>query len=122
MGESHEDRISFIHELASLKPQPESVTINTLIPIKGTPLEAQPPVSACEVVRVIAVCRILMEKSFIRLSAGRRKMNEGEQFLCFFSGANSIFLGERLLTAENPPLKTDQKMLKKFWIYFFKTF
>lgn len=122
MGESHEDRISFIYELFSLKPQPESVTINTLIPIKGTPLQAQKPVSACEVVRVIAVSRIVMEKSFIRLSAGRKGMNEGEQFLCFFAGANSIFLGERLLTADNPPLETDQEMLKKFGLLLSKPF
>ena len=112
LGESHEDRVSFIHELANLDPQPESVTINTLVPAKGTPLEAQKPVPAPEVVRVIAVCRIVMEQSFIRLSAGRKVMSEGEQFLCFFSGANSIFLGDKLLTADNPSLQSDQTMLK----------
>ena len=122
MGESHADRISFIYELSSLKPQPESVTINTLIPIKGTPLEAEKPVSACEVVRVIAVSRIVMEQSFIRLSAGRRNMSEGEQFLCFFAGANSIFLGEKLLTADNPPLESDQKMLKNLGLSLSKPF
>ena len=112
LGESHEDRISFIYELSHLKPHPESVTINTLVPAKGTPLENQKSVSATDVVRVIAVCRILMKQSFIRLSAGRRTMSEGEQFLCFFSGANSIFLGDKLLTADNPSLQFDQKMLK----------
>ena len=112
LGESHEDRISFIHELSNFNPQPESVTINTLVPAKGTPLENQKSVSATDVVRVIAVCRILMKKSFIRLSAGRRAMSEGEQFLCFFSGANSIFLGDKLLTADNPSLQFDQQMLK----------
>lgn len=122
MGESHKDRMSFIHELSSLKPQPESVTINTLIPIKGTPLEKEKPVSACEVARVIAVSRVAMEKSFIRLSAGRKSMGEGEQFLCFFAGANSIFLGEKLLTADNPPLKSDQKMLKNLGLSLSKPF
>ena len=112
LGESDEDRISFIHELVSLKPHPESVTINSLVPMPGTPLENQKPISSLVVARVIAVCRILMPKSFIRLSAGRRNMKEGEQFLCFFSGANSIFLGDKLLTAENPTLKSDQKMLQ----------
>ena len=112
LGESHEDRVSFINELAQLTPQPESVTVNTLVPMKGTPLENQKPVPALDVVRVIAVCRILMPQSFIRLSAGRKSMNEGEQFLCFYSGANSIFLGDKLLTAENPILKSDQAMLK----------
>ena len=112
LGESHKDRISFIYELANFNPQPESVTINTLVPAKGTPLENQEAVSAVDVTRVISVCRIVMKRSFIRLSAGRRAMSEGEQFLCFFSGANSIFLGDKLLTADNPSLQFDQKMLK----------
>ena len=113
MGESHKDRISFIAELASLKPHAESITVNTLVPMPGTPLENQAPISAIDVVRVIATCRVLMQKSFIRLSAGRTKMSEAEQFLCFLSGANSIFLGDKLLTAENPALSSDQDMLKK---------
>lgn len=112
LGESHEDRVSFIHELTNLDPQPESVTINMLVPAKGTPLESQKPVPASEVTRVIAVCRVAMEHSFIRLSAGRKAMSEGEQFLCFFAGANSIFLGDKLLTADNPSLQSDQAMLK----------
>ncbi len=113
MGETKEDRISFIHQLNKLSPPPESLTINTLVPIKGTPLEHQKPISALEVLRVIAVSRILMKKSFIRLSAGRSTMNEAEQLLCFYSGANSIFLGDKLLTAENPSLKSDKLLLKE---------
>ena len=90
MGESHEDRVSLIYELSSLKPQPESVTVNTLVPIKGTPLEAEKPVSPCEVVRVIAVSRIAMETSFIRLSAGRKSMSEGSSF-CVFLREPTLF-------------------------------
>ena len=103
-----------------LCPPPESITINTLVPIKGTPLEKQKAVSPLEVVRVIAVCRIVMPKSFIRLSAGRTNMTETEQFLCFYSGANSVFIGEKLLTANNPQLNKDQKMLKSMGIKFKK--
>ena len=113
MGETKEDRISFIHQLNSISPSPESLTINTLVPMKGTPLEHQEPISPLEVVRVIAVSRILMNKSFIRLSAGRKIMNEAEQLLCFYSGANSIFLGDKLLTAENPTLNSDKILLEK---------
>ena len=120
LGESDEDRVSFIHQLALLHPSPESITINTLVPIKGTPLENQKPVSPLEVLRVIAVCRIIMPKSMIRLSAGRTNMTETEQFLCFYSGANSIFIGKKLLTAENPLLNTDHKMLKNMGIQFKK--
>ena len=112
LGESHEDRCSFIHQLTLIKPPPESITINTLVPIKGTPLEKQKAVPALEVVRVISVCRILFPQSMIRLSAGRKNMNPSEQFLGFYAGANSIFIGDRLLTANNPELDTDQSMLK----------
>ena len=118
LGESHKDRISFIHQLSLLCPPPESITINTLMPIKGTPLEKQKAVPPLEIVRVIAVCRIIMKKSFIRLSAGRTNMTETEQFLCFYSGANSIFIGEKLLTAKNPLLNKDQAMLKNMGIKF----
>ena len=111
LGESKEDRISFLNQLHLLSPPPESITINLLVPMKGTPLENQKPISTLEVVRVIAVARILMKKSMIRLSAGRSRMNETEQFLCFYSGANSIFLGDKLLTAENPSLSSDEQLL-----------
>ena len=111
LGETDKDRISFIHQLSLLKPSPESVTINALIPMPGTPLENQVTVSPLDIVRVIALCRILMPSSFIRLSAGRKEMSYGDQLLCFFSGANSVFLGEKLLTAENPDLVSDKEML-----------
>lgn len=113
MGESDQDRVSFIHQLTLLSPPPESITINALVAIKGTPLEHQKPISPLDIVRAIAVCRILMPQSFIRLSAGRRNLQEGDQFLCFYSGANSIFLGDKLLTADNPQLHSDKSMLKK---------
>ncbi|MGI9548501.1 MAG: biotin synthase BioB [Bdellovibrionales bacterium] len=111
LGESKEDRISFLNQLHLISPPPESITINLLVPMKGTPLENQKPISTLEVVRVIAVARILMKKSMIRLSAGRARMNETEQLLCFYSGANSIFLGDKLLTAENPSLSSDEQLL-----------
>ena len=120
MGESQEDRISFIHQLNLLKPPPESLTINILIPIKGTPLEKQKPISVLEVLKVIAVCRILMPQSMIRLSAGRENMTLAEQFFCFYSGANSIFIGDKLLTASNPKLNQDLKMLKMTGLKFKK--
>ena len=112
MGESEEDRWGLIHELTKIQPHPESVTINLLVPMKGTPLQNAEPVSPLDVARVIAAARIFMPKSVIRLSAGRNRLTWAEQFLCFYSGANSVFLGERLLTAENPPLKKDLAMLK----------
>ena len=112
LGESHEDRCSFIQQLILIKPPPESVTINTLVPIKGTPLEKQKAVPALELVRVIAVCRILLPDSMIRLSAGRKNLSPSEQFLCFYAGANSIFIGGKLLTADNPEINTDHSMLK----------
>ena len=117
MGESHEDRIELIYDLISLKPQPESLTVNTLIPIKGTPLQNQKPVPASDVARAVAVLRIAAPKSFIRLSAGRKFLSEAEQLLCFLAGANSVFLGEKLLTAENPPLAEDREMLKNFGLF-----
>ncbi len=120
LGESDQDRISFIHQLYRLSPPPESITINTLVPIKGTPLENQKAISPLEVVRVIAVCRILMQKSFIRLSAGRTNMTETEQFLCFYAGANSVFIGNKLLTADNPQLSQDQQMLNNIGMKFQK--
>ena len=113
MGESQQDRIEFLHQLAVFDPQPESVTINKLIPIPGTPLEKQKPIPTMEVVRVIATARLIMPKSMIRLSAGRTGMTESDQFLCFFAGANSIFIGEKLLTSSNPDLPQDKKMLEQ---------
>lgn len=113
LGESEEDRISFIHQLASLTPHPESITVNTLVPAQGTPLHNSIPVDALDVVRVIGTLRVFLPKSVIRLSAGRLTMSDEAQFLCYFSGANSIFLGEKLLTSPNPPAVQDIKLLGK---------
>ncbi len=114
MGETDQDRIEFLHELANFDPQPESVTINKLIPIPGTPLAKQKPVPALEMARVIATARLIMPKAMIRLSAGRSGMSEADQFLCFFAGANSIFIGDKLLTSSNPEIKKDKKMLAQY--------
>lgn len=112
MGESDTDRIDFLVQLASFDPHPESVTINALIPIRGTPLEEQKSASALDLARVIATARCLMPKSMIRLSAGRKGMSEEGQFLCLMAGANSIFLGETLLTSSNPSLEADLHLLQ----------
>lgn len=102
MGESHEDRVGLLQSLATLDPVPESVPINVLVPIPGTPLENAEPIDPIELVRCIATARILMPKSRVRLSAGRLKMSRELQALCFYAGANSIFTGEKLLTTANP--------------------
>ena len=113
MGETDQDRIEFLHQLAVFDPQPESVTINKLIPIPGTPLGKQKSVSTLEVIRVIATARLVIPKSMIRLSAGREGMTESDQFLCFFAGANSIFIGDKLLTSANPDLTEDRQMFER---------
>ncbi|MEO8377243.1 MAG: biotin synthase BioB [Candidatus Sumerlaeota bacterium] len=102
MGEAREDRIGLLHALASLDPPPESVPINLLVPVEGTPLEKAAPVEPLELVRCIATARILMPTSRVRLSAGRMSMSNEVQALCFFAGANSIFSGDKLLTTPNP--------------------
>ncbi|MCS7297706.1 MAG: biotin synthase BioB [Bacteroidia bacterium] len=107
MGESEADRIAFLHTLATMEPHPESVPINALVPIAGTPLGDREPPSVWEMVRAIAVARILMPQSMIRLAAGRERLSPVEQALCFIAGANSIFLGEKLLTAPNAPPSED---------------
>ncbi|MEN2993012.1 MAG: biotin synthase BioB [Bacteroidia bacterium] len=112
LGESEADRIDLLHTLATFEPHPESVPINRLVPIPGTPLaEAKPP-SIWETVRVIATARLLMPTSKIRLAAGRESLSPVEQALCFVAGANSIFLGERLLTAPNAPPEADQALFE----------
>lgn len=111
MGESREDRIGLIHELSQLTPHPESVPINMLVPIEGTPLGESPKVSVTEMARAIATCRIVFPKSWVRLSAGREGMTEGEQALCLLAGANSIFVGDRLLTTDNPGQDRDEALL-----------
>lgn len=110
MGESDKDRCAMLVELANLNPQPESVPINLLIPVEGTPLENQAEVDPLDLVRTIATARILMPKSRIRLSAGRKDMSRETQTLAYFAGASSIFLGDKLLTRENPEVGQDEKL------------
>jgi biotin synthase len=111
MGETDADRISLLHTLASLPEPPESVPVNALVAVPGTPLAEQARVSIWDMVRTIATARILMPRSMVRLSAGRLEMSEAEQALCFLAGANSIFAGEKLLTTPNPGVDHDQAML-----------
>jgi biotin synthase len=113
MGEGIDDRLKLLVELASMDPQPDSVPINSLVPVEGTPLADQPRVDPFEFVRVIATARILMPKAMVRLSAGRREMSDELQALCFIAGANSIFLGDRLLTTPNPERSDDFKLLDR---------
>jgi biotin synthase len=113
MGELEEDRIGMLHTLATLKEHPESVPVNALVPVEGTPLEDQPKVSVWEMIRMIATARIIMPKTMIRLSAGRVRMTLEEQALCFLAGANSIFAGDKLLTTPNPGVVKDQEMFQK---------
>lgn len=111
MGETDEDRIDFLLTLSSFDPHPESVTINALIPVEGTPLENSKSASAMELARVIATARVIMPKSMIRLSAGRKMLSPEGHLLCLYAGANSIFLGDKLLTSSNPHLETDREFL-----------
>jgi biotin synthase len=111
MGESVEDRLKMIEVLTHLEPSPESVPINCLMAMPGTPLEDRPPVDVFELVRLIAVTRIALPKAKVRLSAGRTQLSREAQALCFFSGANSIFYGDRLLTAQNPGVDEDRALL-----------
>ncbi|MEL6669607.1 MAG: biotin synthase BioB [Bacteroidota bacterium] len=110
MGESVDDRLKMLLTLASLDPQPESVPINTLVAVEGTPMEDQKPVSIFELVRMIAVTRILMPITTVRLSAGRTSMTPEGQALCFMAGAGSIFAGDKLLTTPNPEAFADLEM------------
>lgn len=110
LGETIEDRLKMLQNLASMRPHPESVPINTLVPVKGTPLQNQVAVDIEELVRMIATARIMMPTSFIRLSAGRLGRSLSEQTLCFMAGANSIFSGDKLLTTPNPSDDLDEKM------------
>jgi len=116
LGESREGRAGLVAQLASLDPQPESVPINDLVQVEGTPLAGTPKLPWVEFVRTIAVARIMMPKSVVRLSAGRAAMDEAVQALCFFAGANSIFYGEKLLTTENPEASRDDALLASLGI------
>lgn len=113
MGESREDRIGLLCELANLDPQPESVPINALVAVEGTPLGDQAPVDGIEMARACATARILMPRARVRLSAGRMSMSDETQALCFAAGANSIFAGERLLTTPNPGSNHDDALLDR---------
>ncbi|WP_269522917.1 biotin synthase BioB [Coraliomargarita parva] len=117
MGESCEDRLKLLVELANLSPQPESVPINALVAVEGTPMCDQKPVDSIEFVRLIAVARILMPRSTVRLSAGRSSMSGETQALCFLAGANSIFIGNKLLTTANPEASDDERMLARFGLH-----
>jgi biotin synthase len=116
MGEQASDRVSMLVTLANLPEPPESVPINQLVPIPGTPLGAAPPLGAIEFVRTVALARILMPTSFVRLSAGRTAMSDETQALCFFAGANSIFVGDTLLTAGNPTEREDAALFRRLGV------
>ena len=113
MGEARTDRADLLVTLANLPTQPESVPINMLMPIEGTPLAGKPSIDNIEFIRTIAVARILMPRSFVRLSAGRESMRDEMQAMCFFAGANSIFAGDTLLTAANPGHDADSLLFAK---------
>jgi biotin synthase len=112
MGEREADRIGLLHQLATLDPHPESVPINMLVRVEGTPLAAMPPLDPLEMVRAIATARILMPASRVRLAAGRKQLSPEAVTLCFLAGANSIFVGEKLLTTPNPAPDEDEQLLQ----------
>lgn len=112
MGESEADRIGMLHTLSTMDEHPESVPVNALVPVPGTPLEDQEKVSVWDMVRMIATARIIMPKAMVRLSAGRVRMSVEEQALCFLAGANSIFAGDELLTTPNPDVNQDKAMFQ----------
>ena len=116
LGEGRADRAGLLATLAGLDPQPESVPINMLVPIDGTPLAGTPLFDPIELVRTVAVARILMPAAYVRLSAGRESLDEAAQALCFFAGANSVFLGERLLTTPNRDVDVDAQMFERLGI------
>ena len=112
LGETHEDRIKMLHTLATMETHPESVPINALVPVKGTPLASNEKVDIWDMVRMIATARVLMPATMVRLSAGRTAMSIAEQALCFMAGANSIFAGDKLLTTPNPSFDEDNTMFQ----------
>ncbi|MGD8589028.1 MAG: biotin synthase BioB [Chromatiales bacterium] len=117
MGESRRDRASMLRELVNLPRHPESVPINLLVQVEGTPLFGTEDLDPLEFVRTIAAARILMPKSYVRLSAGRTDMSDEMQALCFLAGANSIFYGERLLTTDNPEAAADQRLFERLGLH-----
>lgn len=112
MGESHLDRVGMLHTLSTLPEHPESVPVNALVAVEGTPLEDQERVPVWDMIRMIATARIIMPKAMVRLSAGRVNMSAEEQALCFMAGANSIFAGDKLLTTPNPEANADKEMFQ----------
>jgi len=117
LGESRDDRVSLLCELANLPEHPGSVPINQLVKVAGTPLENEPGIEPLEFVRTIAVARLMMPASWVRLSAGRSEMTDELQALCFFAGANSIFYGEKLLTTGNPDTARDDALFEKLGLH-----
>ena len=117
MGESRRQRAGLIAQLANLDPYPESVPVNNLVQVEGTPLHGTEPLDLLEFVRTVAVARITMPKARVRLSAGRRQMGEAIQALCFLAGANSIFYGDKLLTTGNPEVEEDRALLDKLGLH-----
>jgi len=113
MGESRRERYGLLRELSTLDPHPESVPVNMLVRVAGTPLADQRAEDPLELVRMIATARILMPKSFVRLSAGRLSLSDEAQALCFLAGANSIFMGDKLLTTPNPEAGADRQLLDR---------
>lgn len=113
MGEGIDDRCAMLVELANLTPQPESVPINALVRVPGTPLEHLPPVQGTELVRMVATARLMMPRTRVRLSAGRTELHEEAQLLCLYAGANSIFYGDKLLTTPNPGENEDRALLER---------
>jgi len=113
MGESRDARLALLQQLAALEPHPESVPINMLVAVEGTPLAARPAEDPLDLVRLIATARIMMPRSYVRLSAGRLSLSDEAQALCFLAGANSVFLGDRLLTTPNPGADVDRTLFEK---------
>ncbi|MFN9707862.1 MAG: biotin synthase, partial [Burkholderiales bacterium] len=116
MGESRSERAGFIAQLANLDPYPESVPINNLVQVEGTPLYGEQALDPLEFVRTVAVARITMPKARVRLSAGRQEMSDAVQALCFLAGANSVFYGDKLLTTGNPDWERDQRLFAKLGV------
>ena len=121
MGETENDRYSLLQQLAHQNPHPESVPINMLVRVHNTPLEDEKPVESFELVRMIATARILMPASFVRLSAGRLQLSDEAQAMCFLAGANSVFMGEKLLTTANPESDRDRVLLEKLGMRWIET-
>lgn len=117
MGEQEVDRAKMLLTLANMQPPPESVPINKLVQVEGTPLDGVTPVDSLEFIKMIAVARILMPKSHVRLSAGRAEMSDEMQAMCFFAGANSIFYGDKLLTTDNPEENADHLLFERLGVY-----